>query len=137
METAHIFNMYMYVLVYPILDLGSEMSCPGHFCEIPRGSGAARTQGFHVMSQYNLPLSHAGCLVDFQTKRILTLSQTSPGFFSVCSKHVLKTLWEKEKLLVASNFSYSHRVFYPLGELCAFFIKSKIVLCKLFQFGRV
>ena len=26
---------------------------------------------------------------------------------------LLKTLWEKEKLLVTSNFSFSHSVFYP------------------------
>ena len=28
---------------------------------------------------------------------------------------LLKTLWEKEKLLVMSNFSFSHSVFYPFG----------------------
>ena len=28
---------------------------------------------------------------------------------------ILKTLWEKEKLLVTSNFSFSHSVFYPFG----------------------
>ena len=28
---------------------------------------------------------------------------------------LLKTLWEKEKLLVTSNFSFSHIVFYPFG----------------------
>ena len=27
----------------------------------------------------------------------------------------LKTLWEKEKLLVTSNFSFSHSVFYLFG----------------------
>ena len=26
---------------------------------------------------------------------------------------LLKTLWENEKLLVTSNFSFSHSVFYP------------------------
>ena len=35
----------------------------------------------------------------------------------VCSTSLLKTLWEKEKLLVASNFTSSHKVFYPFGEL--------------------
>ena len=38
---------------------------------------------------------------------------------------LLKTLLEKEKLLVASTF----------GELSAIFIKLEIVVCKLFQFG--
>ena len=28
---------------------------------------------------------------------------------------LLKTLWEKEKLLVTSNFSFSHSVFHPFG----------------------
>ena len=34
----------------------------------------------------------------------------------VCSISLLKTLWEKEKLLVTSNFSFSHGVFYLFGE---------------------
>ena len=45
-------------------------------------------------------------------KLSLTLSQTSPGFY-VSVVEVLKTLWEKEKLLVTSNFSFSLSVFYP------------------------
>ena len=42
----------------------------------------------------------------------LTLSQTSVGFLLVCSTGLLKTLWENEKLLVMSNFSFSPSVFY-------------------------
>ena len=30
-----------------------------------------------------------------------------------------------------------HSVFYPIGELSAIFIEFKIVVCKLFSFGRV
>ena len=41
---------------------------------------------------------------------ILTLSQTSPGFYMSVVKVILKTLWEKEKLLIPSNFSFSHSV---------------------------
>ena len=58
-------------------------------------------------------------------------------FLRVCSTSLLKTLWEKEKLLVTSNFSFSHSVFYPFRKLSAILIKLKIVVCKLFQFGRV
>ena len=36
-----------------------------------------------------------------------------PWFLRVCSTSLLKTLWEKDKLLVTSNFSFSHSVFYP------------------------
>ena len=60
-----------------------------------------------------------------------------PWFSCVCYTTLLKTLWEKEKLLVTSNFSFSHSVFYPFGKLSAILIKYKIVVCKLFQFGRV
>ena len=48
-----------------------------------------------------------------------------------------KTRWEKEKLLIMSNFSFSYSVFYPFGELSAVFIECEIVICKLFEFGRV
>ena len=34
------------------------------------------------------------------------------------------------------NFSFYHTVFYPLGE-SAIFIKSKIVVCKVLEFGKV
>ena len=59
--------------------------------------------------------------------------QNKPWFLRVCSTSHLKTLWEKEKLLVTSNFSISHSV----RELFAIFSKFEIVVCKLFQFGRV
>ena len=55
-----------------------------------------------------------------------------PWFSRVCNTILLKTLWEKEKLLVTSNFSFSHSIFYPLGELSAFFIKFEIVISKVF-----
>ena len=60
-----------------------------------------------------------------------------PWFLHVCSASLLKTLWEKEKLLVTSNFSFSHSVFCLLGALSAIVIQFEIVICKLFQFGRV
>ena len=60
-----------------------------------------------------------------------------PWILRVCSRCLLKTLWEKEKLHVTSNFSFSHSVFYSVGELYAIFIEFIIVVCKLFLFGRV
>ena len=39
-----------------------------------------------------------------------------PLFLCVCSTHLFKTLWEKEKLLVTSKFSFSHTVFFTLLE---------------------
>ena len=60
-----------------------------------------------------------------------------PWFLCVCSTSLSKTLWEKEKLLITSNFSFPHSVFYHLRELSTIFTNFKIVVCKLFQFGRV
>ena len=50
---------------------------------------------------------------------------------------LLKTMWEKEKLLVTSNFSFTHSIFFQFRELSAIYIKFKIVVCRLFQFGPV
>ena len=60
-----------------------------------------------------------------------------PWFLCVCSASLLKTLWKKEKLLITSSFSFSHSVFYLCRELSALYIKFEIVVCKLFQYGRV
>ena len=60
-----------------------------------------------------------------------------PWFLHVWITSLLKTLWEKEKLLVTSNFSFYRSVFYPFGELTAVFIKFTIVVCNLYQFGRI
>ena len=54
-----------------------------------------------------------------------------PWFLRVCNRSLLKTLWEKKKLLVTSNFSIFHSVFYPFGELSAIFVKFEIVVCKV------
>ena len=60
-----------------------------------------------------------------------------PRFLRVCNTSPLKTMWEKDKLLVTSNLSLSHSVFYRSEEFSDIFIKFEIVICKLFQFGRV
>ena len=77
-------------------------------------------------------MSSAICLNLDQSKILssgngLNLSQTSPSF--VCLTSLLNTLWEKEKLLVKSNFSFSHGVFYPFRELSAIF--NQIQNCRL------
>ena len=59
-----------------------------------------------------------------------------PCFLRVCNTSLLKTQKLKEKLLITSNFSFYHCVFYLYGELSAIFIIFEIVVCKLFQFGR-
>ena len=56
--------------------------------------------------------------------------RNKPWFLLVCSTSLFKTLREKEKLLVTSNFSFSHSVFNRFGELSAIFKKFESVICK-------
>ena len=49
----------------------------------------------------------------------LILSQQALVFNSRQLQVFLKTLWEKEKLLITSNFSFTHSVFLPMwGTFC-------------------
>ena len=43
---------------------------------------------------------------------IINPFRNKPWFLSVCNTSLSKTLWVKEELLVMSNFSFSHCVFY-------------------------
>ena len=81
---------------------------------------------WHIFSKSS-KVTNNMCINPFRNK---------PWFLRVCNTTLLKTMWEKKKLLATSNFSFSHSVFYPFGELSAIFIKFEIVVCKLFQFGR-
>ena len=44
------------------------------------------------------------------TTTLLNPFPNKPCFLGVCSTSLLKTLWEQEKLLITSNFSFSHIV---------------------------
>ena len=76
-----------------------------------------------LLKSEEMPVARNFCLNPFPDK---------PWFLHVCSTNLLKTLWEKEKLLLMSNFSFSHSVLYPFRELIAIFIKFEIVVCKFF-----
>ena len=56
-----------------------------------------------------------------------------PFFLCVGSTSLLKTLWEKEKLLIMSNFSFSHHIFYCFGEFSIILIKFNIVSANSFS----
>ena len=76
-------------------------------------------------------------LLDMEFLLSINLFPNKPWFLRVCSASLLKTRWEKEKLLVTSNFSFSHSVFYLFQKLSVIVISFEIVVCKLLQFGRV
>ena len=79
------------------------------------------------------------CRQGFQTLFLQGVNPfpNNPWFLIVCSTDLLKTQWEKKKLLFTSNFSFSRSVFYPFGEHSATFIKLKIAVFKLFLFGSI
>ena len=78
------------------------------------------------------------CFLPSTTKySIFNPFPNKPWFLRVCSTSLLKTLWKTETLLVMSNFSFSHSVFYWFEKLSDIFIKFEIVVCNLFHFGRV
>ena len=52
------------------------------------------------------------------TKEVYTFLN-KPWFFRVCSTSLLKTLWEKEKLLVTSTFSFSNNAFCHFRDISA------------------
>ena len=92
-----------------------------------RSSYNKHDQRFQIKKKY----------IPVHIKNLINPFPNKPLFLHVCSTSILKTLWEKEKLLVKSNFSFSHSVFLMFGELSAIFIKFIIVVCKLSQFGRI
>ena len=68
---------------------------------------------------------------------ILTHSHTMTPFDAPGKQAFWKHGGKKENLLVTSNFSFSYSVIYPFRKLSAISVKFKIVVCKLFQFGRI
>ena len=88
----------------------------------------AKVQSFHFCSVYT-------SIQIYPTTYLFNPYQNKLWFLRVCSTTLLKIQWEKEKLLVTSNFSFSHNVFYLFGELSAIFIKFEIFVCKFFRFG--
>ena len=112
----------------------------------PLASGA---KNCHMIQSFSSPDEEAFGELSWEKEKMLMSTTTSvfvsclnpfpnkPWFLRVCCTRLLKTLWEKEKLLVTSNFSFSRSVFYLFGKFSAIFIKFEIAVCKLFQFGTV
>ena len=65
---------------------------------------------------------------------VLTLYHTIPTFNDPDKRSLLKTLWEKEKMLVTSIFSFSHNDFYPSKKECLFLKYIYFVVCKCVEF---
>ena len=82
-----------------------------------------------VVKQENISYIFTTICISFEKKMSLNPFPNKSWFLLVCNRSLLKTLWEKEKLLVTSNFFFSHSVSYQSDELSAIFIKFEIVVC--------
>ena len=58
----------------------------------------------------------------------------SPDFSHLWKRKLLKTLWEKEKILITSIFSFSHNVFYPSKHKFQLFCHNCFVIYKCIKF---
>ena len=63
----------------------------------------------------------------YKTNLSINPFPNKPLFIHVCSTNLLKTPWEKEKVLVTNTFSFSYSFIYLLRAPSAIFIKFKIV----------
>ena len=89
------------------------------------------------MILYQLPVTAITCYCVIPHRETLqTHYWTSPGFYVSIQYKSFENTVVKAKLLLTSNFSFSHCVFCLFQEFSFIFVKFKIV-CKLFQFGRV
>ena len=76
---------------------------------------------FHIIMF--IPFKKESLVIGYQImSNFINPFPNKPVFLCVCSTNLLKTLWEQEKLLVMSNFSFSHSVFYPFEEFSDIFI---------------
>ena len=117
-----------------IINMSSRTKFRKSSCQITLiNRSSVRSVGTHTLS---LSLVHQVGDQVCQLVGSLTRFQTVPCFYQVyigslflcaCSVLLLKTLWEKKKLLVTSNFSFSHSVFHRFWELSIIFIKVKIM----------
>ena len=96
--------------------VGLEPRTPGlrvkHFTTEPR-----RTPYLSV-TLTKIGVSNSWVVLSFSTKWDVVFNP----FPNKPNTSLLKTLSEKDKLLITSNFSFSHSAFYLFGELSAIFI---------------
>ena len=76
------------------------------------------------------------CNLFMGEKRSLNPSPHNDDFWRPGGKSLLKTLWEKKKMLVSSIFFFSRNVFHPMEDNFYVFSNVQFVVCKCFQFGQ-
>ena len=95
--------------------------------------GGFVTLSAHQLSSSSVCIKSANLTGQAAVKCPLSKDNFVIKFLRICRISLLKTPWEKEKLLVTSNFSFSHSVFQPFGELSTISIKFEIFVFNLFD----
>ena len=84
-----------------------------HFGFHSKGISLKCTKEFLLDQTQSIPSIISFFHNDFlECERVINPFPNKPWFLRVCSSSLFKTLWEKEKLLITSNFSFSHSIFY-------------------------
>ena len=73
---------------------------------------------------------------ELSSRKELTLYGTIPSINDLLKEKEIKTLWEKDKILVNSIFSFSHNVSCSIKDKMHHLCHMKIVACKCFEFGQ-
>ena len=109
------------------LNRGSNSQPPGHesdtlTTEPPRwgADSIEYDQTAHICSVILL-CTITSSIINFSQliliqSHLINTFPSKPWFLPVCSTSLLKTSWEKEKLLITSNFSIFHSVFSPMSS---------------------
>ena len=89
-----------------------------------------------MCSQTNLNLDTIYLPANFYYIHGLNSFPHNADFEDLWKRNHLKTVWEKEKMLVTSIFSFSQNVFYPFKLKFQFLSHIYCVICNCFQFGQ-
>ena len=89
--------------------------------------------------------SYLRCILQICMHSWLNSFPHTDAFWHLCSRWLLKTLWQKKKLLKTSKFLFRYNVFKNFSKynlICSDFLYfcphvSKVVLCRFVVFGKV
>ena len=101
------------------------------FCRGERRKYAGKKSRFNRGSNSQPPGHESDTLTSEPPGR--GIFPNKPWFLHVYNASLLKTLWEKEILLVTRLFSFSHSVFYLFQELSAISTELKLSSAKSFN----
>ena len=90
---------------------------------------------FH--KDFRRPFSPSGKKVNPRTRTLpVKPFPQDPWFLRPYKRRLLKTSWEKEKMLVTSIFSFFHNIFFFIKDINHYLSNIRFDVCKCFQYGQ-